>query len=83
MMDSGSALGSNCGPLLIKSKGDLNPVDKDLIEASAWFQLAASSDYDQARLNSSIVEANLNNKEIQQAKERAEQYLSEYTSTEK
>ena len=31
MMDSGSALGSNCGPLLIKDQGGLNPEDKDLI----------------------------------------------------
>jgi len=31
MMDSGSALGNNCGPLLIKDQGGLNPVDKDLI----------------------------------------------------
>jgi len=31
MLDSGSALGSNCGPLLIKDQGNLNPKDKDLI----------------------------------------------------
>lgn len=31
MMDSGSALGSNCGPLLIKDQGGLSPEDKDLI----------------------------------------------------
>lgn len=31
MMDSGSALGSNCGSLLIKDQGVLNPKDNDLI----------------------------------------------------
>ena len=31
MMDSGSALGSNCGPILIKDQGGLNPKDNDLI----------------------------------------------------
>jgi len=31
MMDSGSALGNNCGPLLIKSTGDENPSETDLI----------------------------------------------------
>jgi 1,4-dihydroxy-6-naphthoate synthase len=31
MMDSGSALGNNCGPLLIKNQGGLNPMDNDLI----------------------------------------------------
>jgi len=29
MMDSGSALGNNCGPLLIKSTGDENPSETD------------------------------------------------------
>ena len=31
MMDSGSALGNNCGPLLIKNQGAPNPIDGDLI----------------------------------------------------
>tara|TARA_B110000977_G_scaffold192539_1_gene266204 strand:+ start:378 stop:1205 length:828 start_codon:yes stop_codon:yes gene_type:complete len=31
MMDSGSALGSNCGPLLIKNQADENPVESSLI----------------------------------------------------
>ena len=31
MMDSGSALGNNCGPLLIKNQGAPNPIDVDLI----------------------------------------------------
>lgn len=31
MMDSGSALGTNCGPLLIKNQGDSNPLSEDLI----------------------------------------------------
>lgn len=31
MMDSGSALGNNCGPLLIKNQGDSNPKINDLI----------------------------------------------------
>jgi 1,4-dihydroxy-6-naphthoate synthase len=31
MMDSGSALGNNCGPLLIKNVGDKNPIESDLI----------------------------------------------------
>jgi len=31
MMDSGSALGNNCGPLLIKNQGDSNPNINDLI----------------------------------------------------
>lgn len=31
MMDSGSALGNNCGPLLIKNQGAANPSPKDLI----------------------------------------------------
>lgn len=31
MMDSGSALGNNCGPLLIKKQGDSNPKINDLI----------------------------------------------------
>ncbi|MCH1437381.1 MAG: 1,4-dihydroxy-6-naphthoate synthase [Flavobacteriales bacterium] len=31
MMDSGSALGRNCGPLLIKNQGDSNPLSEDLI----------------------------------------------------
>jgi len=31
MMDSGSALGSNCGPLLIKNSGSENPSRSDLI----------------------------------------------------
>jgi TPR repeat protein len=67
---------NSVGYMYFEGKG----VEKDLIEAYAWFQLAASSDYDQAKLNSSVVEANLSNEEIQQAKERAERYLSEYPS---
>ena len=55
-------------------------MSKDLIEAYAWFQLAASADYDQAKLNSSIVEANLDNLEMQKAREKAEQYILEYAS---
>jgi len=31
MMDSGSALGNNCGPLLIKNSGAENPIKTDLI----------------------------------------------------
>jgi 1,4-dihydroxy-6-naphthoate synthase len=31
MMDSGSALGNNCGPLLIKNSGAENPIETDLI----------------------------------------------------
>ncbi len=31
MMDSGSALGNNCGPLLIKNCGSANPTETDLI----------------------------------------------------
>jgi len=31
MMDSGSALGNNCGPLLIKNSGSGNPTETDLI----------------------------------------------------
>lgn len=31
MMDSGSALGNNCGPLLIKNQGASNPIGSDLI----------------------------------------------------
>jgi 1,4-dihydroxy-6-naphthoate synthase len=31
MMDSGSALGNNCGPLIIKNVGDKNPIESDLI----------------------------------------------------
>lgn len=31
MMDSGSALGNNCGPLLIKNAGSKNPKETDLI----------------------------------------------------
>jgi len=31
MMDSGSALGNNCGPLLIKNSGSENPTETDLI----------------------------------------------------
>ena len=31
MLDSGSALGSNCGPLLIKNRGAQNPVEASLI----------------------------------------------------
>ena len=34
----------------------------------------------QARLNSSIVEANLDNSEMQKAREKAEQYILEYAS---
>ena len=49
-----------------------------MVEAYAWFQLAASADYDQAKLNSSIVEANLDSAEMQKAKERAKQYLTNY-----
>jgi TPR repeat protein len=56
---------------------------RDLIEAYAWFQLSASSDYEQAKLNSSIVEANLDSEEMQRANKRAEQYISLYASEEK
>ena len=31
MLDSGSALGNNCGPILIKNQGAPNPIDDDLI----------------------------------------------------
>ena len=54
-------------------------VKKDLIEAYAWFQLAAiTSDYDQAKLNSSIVEANLSAEELQEARAKAKEYISLY-----
>ena len=31
MLDSGSAMGNNCGPILIKNQGAPNPIDDDLI----------------------------------------------------
>ena len=40
MMDSGSALGNNCGPLLIKNKGDENPSDGSLIAIPGRFTTA-------------------------------------------
>ena len=67
---------NSLGFMYFEGKG----VSKDLVEAYAWFQLAASADYDQAKLNSSIVEANLNSAEMQKAKERAKQYLTNYPS---
>ena len=70
---------NSLGFMYFEGKG----VSKDLIEAYAWFRSAASSDYDQAKLNSSIVEANLNSEEMQRANRRAEQYISLYTSEKK
>tara|TARA_B110000971_G_C20038994_1_gene516368 strand:+ start:3609 stop:4436 length:828 start_codon:yes stop_codon:yes gene_type:complete len=40
MMDSGSALGNNCGPLLIKNKGDENPSAGSLIAIPGRFTTA-------------------------------------------
>ena len=67
---------NSLGFMYFEGKG----VSRDLIEAYAWFQLSANADYDQARLNSSIVEANLDNSEMQKAREKAEQYILEYAS---
>ena len=66
---------NSMGFMYFEGKG----VKKDLIEAYAWFQLAAvTTDFQQAKLNSSIVEANLNTEELQEAKERAQKYISLY-----
>jgi 1,4-dihydroxy-6-naphthoate synthase len=40
MLDSGSALGNNCGPLLIKNQGDPNPSEHDLIAIPGKFTTA-------------------------------------------
>ena len=40
MMDSGSALGTNCGPLLIKNQGDSNPLSEDLIAIPGQYTTA-------------------------------------------
>ena len=40
MLDSGSALGNNCGPLLIKNKGAQNPVEGSLIAIPGVFTTA-------------------------------------------
>jgi len=40
MMDSGSALGNNCGPLLIKNKSDENPSAESLIAIPGRFTTA-------------------------------------------
>lgn len=40
MLDSGSALGNNCGPLLIKNKADQNPVEASLIAIPGVFTTA-------------------------------------------
>mgnify|MGYP000176746149 CR=1 FL=1 len=40
MLDSGSALGNNCGPLLIKNKGQINPQENDLIAIPGYYTTA-------------------------------------------
>tara|TARA_B110000444_G_scaffold126874_1_gene119397 strand:+ start:596 stop:1456 length:861 start_codon:yes stop_codon:yes gene_type:complete len=40
MLDSGSAVGNNCGPLLIKNKGQISPQDNDLIAIPGHYTTA-------------------------------------------
>ena len=59
---------------------DGNGVEKDINEAYAWFKLAARAEFEQAILNVSVIEANLNEEEMAAATAKAEDYLAKYPS---
>lgn len=71
MMDSGSALGNNCGPLLIKNQGDSDPLPDDLIAipgryttANFLLNFAYPSLQNKKEMLFSDIESALQNKEV-------------------